>query len=168
MNLDLEKIARPLLTLEYARKLGLQHVWIDNRRGQRITETIMIHTGGLKYILIYSKYHTLHPSDLLKKKSVLPPYNLQVERSFHHTREIIRDLAAPDSKVHETNVGPIWGRQDPGGPHVGPMTFAIWSIAFIYLCKWLCFKSLLYIHLEMWYPNTFHDKYCTSLHFRCI
>ena len=25
------------------------------------------------------------------------------------------------------NMGPIWGRQDPGGPHVGPMNFAIWG-----------------------------------------
>ena len=33
----------------------------------------------------------------------------------------------PDSKVHGANVGPIWGRQDPGGPHVGPMNFAIWE-----------------------------------------
>ena len=24
-------------------------------------------------------------------------------------------------------MGPIWGRQDPGGPHVGPMNFAIWD-----------------------------------------
>ena len=32
----------------------------------------------------------------------------------------------PDSKVHGTNMGPIWGRQDPGGPHVGPMNLAIW------------------------------------------
>ena len=24
----------------------------------------------------------------------------------------------PDSKVHRANMGPIWGRQDPGGPHV--------------------------------------------------
>ena len=32
----------------------------------------------------------------------------------------------PDSKVHGNNMGPIWGRQDPGGPHVGPMNFAIW------------------------------------------
>ena len=24
----------------------------------------------------------------------------------------------PDSKVHGANMGPIWGRQDPGGPHV--------------------------------------------------
>ena len=31
----------------------------------------------------------------------------------------------PDSKVHGTNVGPIWGRQDPGGPHVGPVNFVI-------------------------------------------
>ena len=23
--------------------------------------------------------------------------------------------------------GPIWGRQDPGGPNVGPMNFAIWD-----------------------------------------
>ena len=31
-----------------------------------------------------------------------------------------------DSKVHGANMGPIWGRQDPGGPHVDPMNFAIW------------------------------------------
>ena len=31
----------------------------------------------------------------------------------------------PDSKVHWADMGPIWGRQDPGGPHVGPMNFAI-------------------------------------------
>ena len=34
----------------------------------------------------------------------------------------------PDSKVHGANMGPIWGRQDPGGPHVGPMNFVIWDI----------------------------------------
>ena len=33
----------------------------------------------------------------------------------------------PDSMVHGTNMGPIWGRQDPGGPHVGCMNFAIWA-----------------------------------------
>ena len=44
---------------------------------------------------------------------------------------------SPDSKIHGANMGrtwhgaimgPIWGRQDPGGPHVGPMNFAIWVI----------------------------------------
>ena len=24
-------------------------------------------------------------------------------------------------------MGPIWGRQDPGGPHVGPINLAIWN-----------------------------------------
>ena len=33
----------------------------------------------------------------------------------------------PDSKVHGANMGPIWGRQDPSGPHVGPMNLAIWD-----------------------------------------
>ena len=34
----------------------------------------------------------------------------------------------PDSKVHGANMGPIWGRQDPGGPHGGLMNFVIWDV----------------------------------------
>ena len=34
----------------------------------------------------------------------------------------------PDSKVHGANMGPIWGRQAPGGLNVGPMNFAIWDL----------------------------------------
>ena len=37
-----------------------------------------------------------------------------------------------DSKVHGANMGPIWGRQDPGGSHVGLMNFAIWDV----FCKY--------------------------------
>ena len=37
------------------------------------------------------------------------------------------DQINPDSKVHGTNMGPIWGRQYPDGPQVGPMNFAIWE-----------------------------------------
>ena len=35
----------------------------------------------------------------------------------------------PDSKIHRANMGAIWGRQDPGGLHVGPKNFAIWEYA---------------------------------------
>ena len=35
---------------------------------------------------------------------------------------------SPDSKVPGAKIGPIWGRQDPGGPHVGPMNLAIWPL----------------------------------------
>ena len=34
---------------------------------------------------------------------------------------------SPDSKVHGANMGLTWGRQDPGGPHVGPMNLAMWG-----------------------------------------
>ena len=34
----------------------------------------------------------------------------------------------PDSKVHGANMGPTWGRQDPGGSHVGHMNLAIWVV----------------------------------------
>ena len=33
----------------------------------------------------------------------------------------------PDNKVQWANMGPIWDRQDPGEPHVGPMNLAIWE-----------------------------------------
>ena len=32
----------------------------------------------------------------------------------------------PNGKVCGVNMGPIWGRQDPDEPHVGPMNLAIW------------------------------------------
>ena len=41
----------------------------------------------------------------------------------------------PDSKVRGANMGPIWGGQDPGGPHVGPMNFAIWGGFSFYLIR---------------------------------
>ena len=40
---------------------------------------------------------------------------------------VVRLWNIPDSKVHGANMGPIWGRQDPDGTHVGPMNYAIWD-----------------------------------------
>ena len=34
----------------------------------------------------------------------------------------------PANKVHRANMVPIWGRQDPVGPHVGPMNLVIWVL----------------------------------------
>ena len=44
------------------------------------------------------------------------------------TRRRYLQQVFPDSKVHGGNMGPIWGRQDPSGPHVGPMNLAIWVV----------------------------------------
>ena len=38
-----------------------------------------------------------------------------------------RDINSPDIKVYGANMGPTLGRQDPDGPHVVPMNFAIWN-----------------------------------------
>ena len=56
-------------------------------------------------------------------------YSLSARTSY---RNISWSLEAarfiPESEVHGANMGPIWGRQDPGGPHVGPMNLAIWDV----------------------------------------
>ena len=37
----------------------------------------------------------------------------------------------PDSKVHGAYMGPIWGRQDPCGPHMGHVNLDIWVLLWI-------------------------------------
>ena len=44
----------------------------------------------------------------------------------------------PDSKVHGANMGPIWGRQDPGRSQVGPMNFVIWGCLAVPLTIYHC------------------------------
>ena len=52
-------------------------------------------------------------------------YDMLVMKHHWHLSEYIID-----SKVHGANMGPIWGRQDPGGPYVGLMNFVNWDVAF--------------------------------------
>ena len=49
-------------------------------------------------------------------------------------------LQYPDSKTHGANMGPTWGWQDPGGPHVGPMNLTIWVAIQMYPhgTRWDC------------------------------
>ena len=55
---------------------------------------------------------------------------IATSEGFSHSSALAMD---PDSKVYGANMGLIWGRQDPGGPHVGPMNFAIWGVTAV-LC----------------------------------
>ena len=56
----------------------------------------------------------------------------QNTRNRHFPSSMICHLCVPslvcytESKIHEANMGPIWGRHDPGGPHVGPVNLAVW------------------------------------------
>ena len=40
---------------------------------------------------------------------------------------VLFKVTCPDSKIHGANVRPTWGRQEPGGTHVGHTTLAIWD-----------------------------------------
>ena len=59
------------------------------------------------------------------------------------------------SKVHGAYMGHTWGRQDPGGPHVGPMNLAIrvgpWNPGrhLIDMQMWLI-KFVIYTFLMIW------------------
>ena len=86
--------------------------------------------------VIMSKYYqsnsqptnqpTNQPNNLTTNKPSNHPTNQRLHRWEPDLVESTWNI--PDSKVRGANMGPIWGRQDPGGPHVGPMNFAIWDI----------------------------------------
>ena len=59
-----------------------------------------------------------------------------------HKALLIIDYS-PDSKIHGANMRPIWVRQDPGGPHVGPMNFAIWEVLSMILFRFFSYLCLL-------------------------
>ena len=47
--------------------------------------------------------------------------------------DVVWGDVCPDNNVNGANMGPTWGRQDPGGPHDGPMNFVIWVATIIAL-----------------------------------
>ena len=53
----------------------------------------------------------------------------------------------PDSKVYGPSMGPIWGRQDPSGPQVGPMDLVIWDALIIYI-RYLVQQIVMFVHCD--------------------
>ena len=84
--------------------------------------------------------NTLDKSDLELPKGIrylTPPLLSEasggsiLDKNGHLIRRhscIMMAFTIPDSKVHGANMGPIWGRKDPGGSRVSPMNFAIWDV----------------------------------------
>ena len=74
----------------------------------------------------YPRYSALDhgvPSDVVSIHDTM-----FIRQSLNHRQSADGLKPFPDSKVHGANMGPIWGRKGPGGPHVGPMNFAIWVV----------------------------------------
>ena len=70
----------------------------------------------------------------------------------HHLQGI------PDSKVHGANMGPIWDRQDPGEPHVGPMNLAIWDVSALIIIIKFYTLYILCMHYLMVVNHPYDEK----------
>ena len=95
-------------------------------------------------------------ADVFKKSS----RNLRLlQLIIHHSYYFHLYHFFPDSKVHGANMGPIWGRQDPGGSHVGPMNFVIW-VHFLPVSVSFCL-----FHLFLWHLNICEENIPTNRSF---
>ena len=56
----------------------------------------------------------------------------------NHEMKLYDQQSNPDSKVHVAHVGPTWVLSAPGGPHVGPMNFAIKSCVRLWYSICVC------------------------------
>ena len=91
----------------------------------------------MDFAMIFIQYCGLHNVSEVGKLANGFPFNTTIQISwpvhadwmYQVTHPLIPHSNNPDSKVHQANMGPFWGRQDPRGPHVGPMNLAIWEIA---------------------------------------
>ena len=63
-------------------------------------------------------------SGVMWKDICKPTAIKQLQNKNKHEQVYPLGCTSPDSRVHGANMVPIWGRQDPGGPHVGPMNLA--------------------------------------------
>ena len=54
-------------------------------------------------------------------------HHVVIRQSLEYSVFVSVVMTTPDSKVYGANMGRVWGRQDPGWPHVGPMNLAIWD-----------------------------------------
>ena len=64
----------------------------------------------------------------------------------------------PDSKVHGANMGPIWGRQDPGGRHVGPMNVAI-RVSWVVHSMWPSLSGIMSGLISVSTQHEIHDSH---------
>ena len=81
-----------------------------------------------------------------------------------HLIYIVFMVDFPDSKVHGANTGPTWGRQGPGGPHVGRMNiaFLFHAVRSFATMPPKCLVSLVNLTNDCSYEQLWHFEYVFS------
>ena len=93
-------------------------------RDKKQPESIVVETAN--WSILGSSWQFEKPNHvlgILKHVSIHACFYIDVLHLFSFFDTLI---CFPDSKVNGANMGSIWGQQDPGGPHVGPINFVIW------------------------------------------
>ena len=116
------------------------HAWTNTHKCHPMQWCNVIHTPiiatkcGLLVVSNITFYRSLSQDAAVGYFYLSRPFDRSASFTAHASGCNVQYLATgsrqnntPDSKAHGANMGPIWGRQDPGGPHVGPMKFAIWD-----------------------------------------
>ena len=139
--LDISMVQLVDLVTQWARTLGL------------MLPLIVAQTSCWKNWRVPSdlRHHDAHGLDIIVL--ILRQITDMLWQKFKWILTLIAMSMDPDSNVHGANMGPISGRQDPGGPHVGPLNFAIWVPLPINRCSrlsahhshihWFCLKKLI-------------------------
>ena len=102
---------------EFIRNMKLRKLMVTNNVSfnKKLTHMILVaYIFQLSWVIPSNITGIIFPQQLKWKNTLQASMKQQLPFSY------------PDNKVHGANVGPIWGRQDPGGPHVGAMNFVIW------------------------------------------
>ena len=73
--------------------------------------------SGWQYLVIWSKLRTQICISTCTKKTREFWWIWWIARWSQNPGYCWHICLTPDSKVHGANMGPIWGQQDPGGPH---------------------------------------------------
>ena len=68
-------------------------------------------------------------------------------------------LVAHHSKAHGSNMGHTWGRQDPGGPHVGHMNFAIWEAIWVVAICYLAYTLIVPVPVKQSWRMSVNESY---------
>ena len=109
---------------------GTNHSWTNgDNRFQQVEESQLNqwqqgHTYyGKKLCVAFWTVEILTPDQRIHNE-MLAFTSITVNQLYQEPQCIIN---SPGSKVHGANMGPIWGWQDPAGPHVGPMNLVIWE-----------------------------------------
>ena len=131
----------------------MEHITFTLFRSAAIHNCLFRTNEACQPNLLFENIYRLNKSGAwFAKREKMPEHGLSQWRKLYIilSSSIYWDLAHPDGKIHWANIGPIWGRQDPGGPHVGPMNFAIWAdlVGIVALTRMGCFEEISYLTMS--------------------